>query len=536
MENFEILIIIITLLIALLAIAEKFRLPHPVFLVLCGLAIGFVPSIPQMTLNPEVVFFIFLPPILFDAASHTSWHDFRAEIKPISTLAIALVFFTTITVAITTYFLIPGFSWPLAFVLGAIVSPPDAVAATSITKGLGLNKRVITILEGESLVNDASALVAYRLAIAAIGTGAFVFWHAGLNFLIVTVGGIAAGLVIGYGMITIQKRVLNSSIISTSLTLLTPFLVYLTAERLHTSGVLAVVTTGLMMSWRASEVYTYQARIRNKAVWDTLIFLLNGFVFILIGLQFPLILDDLHAYSTGQLFIYAFMVSAVTILVRILWVFAAAFSPFAKKAGIGGVDIGNNTWKNVMIVAWTGTRGVVSLATALALPLTIADGTAFPHRSLILFLAFVVIFVTLVIQGLSLPLLIRILGVKNIQNPQEEDLQLKLFMATHAVSFIEEEFPYEIDEHLKSRLKNRYTDLIDTLSKNKEERPLSGPQRLPGTSPFQNAQREVQKFERKLLNQLHKEGSFNQSAIRRVEQELDLSELQFDRARNKKKR
>lgn len=532
MENFEVLIIVITLLIALLAIAERFNFPHPVFLVLCGLAIGLIPSLPLMTLNPEVVFFIFLPPILFDAASHMSWHDFKAEIRPISTLAIALVFFTTITVAVTTYFLIPGFSWPLAFVLGAIVSPPDAVAATSITKGLGLNRRVITILEGESLVNDASALVAYRLAIAAIGTGAFVFWQAGLNFLIVTLGGIAAGLVIGYGMITVQKRVLNNSIISTSLTLLTPFLVYLTAERLHTSGVLAVVTTGLMMSWRASEVYSYQTRIRNKAVWGTLIFLLNGFIFILIGLQFPLVLNDLHAYSTGQLLAYAFMVSAVTILVRILWVFAAAFSPFAKKTAGGG----NNTWKNVMIVAWTGTRGVVSLATALALPLTIADGTVFPHRSLILFLAFVVIFVTLVIQGLSLPLLIRILGVKNIQNSQEEDQRLRLLMATHAVNFIEEEFPYEIDDHLRSRLKNRYTDLIETLSKNKEERHSSGPQRLTRVSPFQSAQREVQKFERKLLNQLHKEGSFSQSAIRRVEQELDISELQFDRARNKKKR
>lgn len=301
MGNFEILIIIIAILVALLAIAERFRLPQSVLLVLSGLAIGFIPSIPQVTLNPEVVFFIFLPPILFDASSHMSWRDFRMEIKPISTLAIALVFFTTITVAITTHLLIPGFPWAFAFVLGAIVSPPDAVAATSITKGLGLNRRVVTILEGESLVNDASALIAYRMAIAAISTGAFVMWDAALNFSFIVLGGIVVGLLTGYIFMTILKKVAENSIIATSLTLLVPFLAYLAAERLHTSGVLAVVTVGLMMSWRASEVYSYQTRIRNKAVWDTLIFLLNGFIFILIGLQFPLILNDLETYSVGQI-------------------------------------------------------------------------------------------------------------------------------------------------------------------------------------------------------------------------------------------
>jgi Na+/H+ antiporter len=534
MGNFEILIIIIAILVALLAIAEHFRLTQSVLLVLSGLAIGFIPSIPQVTLNPEVVFFIFLPPILFDASSHMSWRDFRMEIKPISTLAIALVFFTTITVAITTHLLIPGFPWAFAFVLGAIVSPPDAVAATSITKGLGLNRRVVTILEGESLVNDASALIAYRMAIAAIGTGAFVMWDAALNFSFIVLGGIVVGLLTGYIFMTILKKVADNSIIATSLTLLVPFLVYLAAERLHTSGVLAVVTVGLMMSWRASEVYSYQTRIRNKAVWDTLIFLLNGFIFILIGLQFPLTLNDLETYSVGQLTIYALAVSIVTILVRILWVFAAAFSPFASSGKKRSIDTQSNTWKNVMIVAWTGTRGVVSLATALALPLTV-DSAPFPHRSLILFLAFTVIFATLVVQGLSLPLLVKVLGVKNLSDPDQEEHALRLLMANNVIRFIEEEFPYEITTELKQRLKDRYIVLIDALAKNGNEQHALA-QRLPKISEFSSAQLEVQKFERTLLAQLHKDGTFNQSVIRRIEQELDTTKLQFDRAHKRKKR
>lgn len=533
MENFEILIVVLMLLIALLAIADRFKLPHSVLLVLTGLGVAFIPSIPEVALNPDVVFFIFLPPILYDAASNTSWHDFKAEAWPISTLAIALVFFTTIAVAISTHFLIPGFTWPLAFVLGAIVSPPDAVATTSITKGLGLNRRVTTILEGESLVNDASALIAFRLSIAAIGTAGFVYWQAGINFLIIGCGGIAIGLVIGYLVIVIHRWVVNNSIISTSLTLITPFIAYLFAERLHTSGVLAVVTTGLMMSWRASEIYSYQTRIRNKAVWDTVIFLLNGFVFILIGLQLRSIVDDLEMYSLRQLLLYGSMVSLVTIAVRVLWVFTAAFSPIIRNSA-SKRNNDHDTWKNVMIVAWTGTRGIVSLATALALPLTLTDGSEFPNRSLILFLAFVVIFVTLVVQGLSLPLLIKLLRIKSSHNEDEEERELRVLMANQVVNFIDVDFPYDIADELKSQLKSRYLQLIETLSNDKNQHSISR-HRPTGVSEFLMAQPAIQNFERKLLIQLHKEGSFNQATIRRVEQELDLAELQLRRINKAKK-
>jgi Na+/H+ antiporter len=538
MQNFATLIIVLTALIALLAAADKFRLPNPVLLVVAGLCIGFIPSMPGISLNPDVVFLIFLPPILYDAASNTSWHDFKSEIKPISTLAIALVIFTTGAVAIASHTMIPGFTWPLAFVLGAIVSPPDAVAATTVTKGLGLNKKVITILEGESLVNDASALITYRFAIAAIGTGTFIFWEAGIDFLLVVVGGILIGVVIGYIFILIHKRILDNSIISTSLSLLTPFVAYLTAEQIHTSGVLSVVSAGLVISWRAPDVFSYQTRIRNRAVWDTIIFLLNGFIFILIGLQLKSILADLGQYSLGELIFYGFIVSVVTVLVRILWVFAAAFSPVGriltrKRNKSDLVD--NNTWKNVLIVAWTGTRGVVSLATALALPLTI-NGDAFPNRSLILFLAFVVIFVTLVIQGLSLPLLIKLLKVKPPPDPHGEERELRLLMAHNVINFIDEGFPIEINEPTRSQIRKQYKELIETLSVKDNNQQLAISEEQKAFSPLHDllkAQAEIHKFERKLLIGFHKAGNFNQATIRKLEQKLDLEQLLSSRVRKK---
>jgi CPA1 family monovalent cation:H+ antiporter len=538
MQNFEIIIIVFAVLIGLLAIADKMKVPNPVLLVIAGLSLGFIPSLPSLALNPEVVFLLFLPPILYDAASHTSWHDFKSEIRPISTLAIALVFFTTMAVGIVCYFFIPGFTWPLAFVLGAIVSPPDAVAATGITKGLGLNKRVITILEGESLVNDASALIAFRFAIAAITTGSFILWKAGIDFLLVTTGGVLAGIAIGYLFILIHKRILNNSIISTSLTLLTPFISYMTAEHIHTSGVLAVVSTGLMISWRAPEIFSYQTRLRNRAVWDTVIFLLNGFIFILIGLQLPSILTDLGDYGMGELITYGLLVSGVTIAVRILWVFGAAYSPIARKRTNEGRDADGDTWKNVLIVAWTGTRGVVSLATALALPLTLSDGSSFPQRSLILFLAFVVILMTLVIQGLSLPLLIKMLGVKPHREHKDEERELRLLMAGSVINFIENDFPDTINEQLKTQIKRRYKEITETLSKELDNSGTarSSPEKpLSDVSPLLSAQKEINKFQRQLLLSFHKEGAFDQASIRRLEQELDHEELQLGRLAKKKR-
>lgn len=540
MQYFEGVILIFTILVALSAIADKVKFPFPILLVITGAIVGVIPGFPLLILDPEVVFLLFLPPLLYDAASHTSWHDFRAEILAISTLAITLVFFTTITVALAAHYFIPGFSWPLAFALGAIVSPPDAVAASSITKGLKLNKRVVTILEGESLVNDASALIAYRFAIVAIATGSFVFWQAGLQFLLLVCGGIVSGVITGYIFILTHKKITHNSIVSTSLTLLTPFISYILAEQFHASGVLAVVSAGLFISWRSPQIFSYQTRMRSKSVWDTLIFILNGFIFLLIGQQLPAVLRELEKYSIALLLLYGLIISIVVIIVRIMWVFATAYSQniiWNKRKPADFKDILDervNTWRNVLIVAWTGTRGIVSLATALALPLTLVGGRPFPQRSLILFLTFVVIFVTLVVQGLSIPLLIRILGVRPASRPYKEEQELQLFLAQSIIYFIENEFPIDLDEKLKEQVKARYEVTISQLQKEIEddsERRIrqEGHKSPIPLAPILAAQVEISKFRRELLIRLHKEGSFNNQTIRKLEQELDQDDLRLNR-------
>jgi len=538
MDEFKVVIFLMAILISLTAIVNKKRFPFPILLVAAGLVIGFVPQLPDLGLDPDVVFIIILPPLLYDAASKTSWHEFKTSIRPISALAITLVFFTTVVVAITAHYLIPGFSWPLAFVLGAVVSPPDAVAASGIIKGLGLNKKVITILEGESLVNDASALIAYRYAVTAVTTGTFIFWKAGLQFLLVAGVGILIGIIVGYLFVLAHKKIENNAVVETSLTLLAPYVSYLAAEQFHMSGVLAVVTTGLVISWRAPEVFSYHARIRIKGVWETLVFLLHGFVFILIGLQLPSIIKDLGNYPFSEILGYGLLISAVTIIVRIIWVFAGVSSQtfFQKKKkttdDLSASDNQDSTWKNVLVVAWTGTRGVISLAAALALPLLLEDGTPFPKRHSIIFLAFVVIFITLVVQGLSLPLLIRWLKIKPQDNTIEEEKELQLYLANSTLNFIEQEFPIQLDDKLQEQLKKKYelqiNDLTKEIRRHKKAKRNDEEVKAPPPNDLVNAQLEISKFKRELLVKIHKEGEFSDTAIKKVEQEMDIDELKLE--------
>jgi CPA1 family monovalent cation:H+ antiporter len=430
------------------------------------------------------------------------------------------------------------FTWPLAFLLGAIISPPDAAAASGIIKGLGLNKHVISILEGESLVNDSSALIAYRFALAAAITGSFLFWQAGLQFLLVTGGGIVIGLLVGYVLIVIHKKINNYSIVESSLTLLTPFLSYLAAEQVHTSGILAVVSTGLLLSWRSQEIFSYQTRMRTRVVWDTLLFLLNGFIFILIGLQLPGILKQLTHYKLSSLIGYGLIISVVTILVRMIWVFAGAYSfrLFNRRKEKHNDALPDKDrygdWKNVLIVAWTGTRGVISMASALALPLTFYNGNAFPQRHLIIFVCFVVIFVTLVVQGFSLPLLIRLLQVKPSINEDKEEKELQLYVVNSTLHFIDYEFYPLPEERIRIELIKKYELLavklvkeIGTHTRNEKEEEQFPVRML---TAMQKAQIEIGQFQRKLLLKLHKDGRFSDTAIKQVERDMDIDELKLN--------
>ncbi len=538
MEDFTMVVFIMAIMISINAIANKRKLPYPILLMVAGLLLGFIPQLPELAMDPQVIFVLFIPPLLYDAASKTSWHEFRTSIRPISALAISLVFFTTLFVAVAAYYMIPGFTWPLAFVLGAVVSPPDAVASSGIIKGLGLNKKVITILEGESLVNDASALIAYRYAVAAVTTGTFIFWEAGIQFLLVAGIGIAIGVTTGFLFSLAHKRIENNPVVETSLSLITPFIAYLVAEHFHMSGVLAVVCAGLVIAWRSPEIFSYNARMRTRVVWDSLIFLLHGFVFLLIGLQLPSIIKDLGNYPLMEILGYGLVISLVAIVVRIIWVFSGAYwqSYFQKRkmarSGIANNSIDEDGWKNVLIVAWTGTRGVISLAAALALPLVTGDGSAFPKRHSIIFLAFVVIFVTIVVQGLTLPLLIRWLKIKPPENPDEEHNELKLSLAISTLQFIENELPVRLSKKAEIVLKNKFEGIIDELTKErirykKAKRNEEEIKPIPADALIM-AQVEIHKFQRSLLLKMHKEGKHSDAVIRQVEGELDIYELKVN--------
>ncbi|CAN5548891.1 hypothetical protein BH10BAC2_BH10BAC2_39600 [soil metagenome] len=384
-------------------LSEKLKIPYPIFLVIAGLLISIVTGVPIVKLDPDLVFLIFLPPLLYSAAWNTSWHEFWAAKRPITLLAFGLVIFTAGAVAFISHAMIPDFSLAMGFLLGGIISPPDAIAATSLMQKMKLPKRVVTILEGESLVNDASSLIVFRFALAAILTSQFAFREAAGNFFVVVIMGILIGLAIAHIVYALHRFLPTTPSIDTAITLITPYLMYLIAEHFHYSGVLAVVSGGLFLTFRSQDIFSYDTRLKAVSVWQTLVFLLNGIVFILIGLQLPEIIDGLGNYSITEAITYAVIISLLTILIRLIWIYHGAYIPRFLFKSIREKEA-NPGWKLVFITGWSGMRGVVSLASALAVPLTLNDKiTAFPHRNLILFITFVVILFTLVLQGLSLP-------------------------------------------------------------------------------------------------------------------------------------
>ena len=409
MENYSVVIILMALMIGLSAIADHIRLPYPVLLIVAGITIGFIPAMPVIDLNPEIVFLIFLPPLLYDAAFHISFPTFKENIQTISTLAIGLVFITASGIALVAHYLIPGMTWPLSFVLGAILSATDAVAAMSITKGLGISHKTNTILEGESLINDASALVVYRFSIAAVTGTAFVVWKASLEFLLLMGGGLVVGIIIGKVMGLVLQHLKDNSTVTVSLLLLMPFVTYLIAEHFHVSGVIAVVTLGLLISRLSSKVFPQSLKQQSRSIWEIITFLLNGLIFILIGLQFPYVIKNMEKDQVLVYVYYSFIITVVAFLLRMARVFGQkinlqkAFQQ--KKRRI--TEHALLDFKSSLIISWSGMRGIVSLAIAISLPVTLSDGTAFPQRNAILFISVVVVLITLIGQGVTLPWLVR---------------------------------------------------------------------------------------------------------------------------------
>src|SRR5689334_4359002 len=435
MQLFEVVLFLLLSAVALGWVARHFRFPYPIALVFGGGALGFVPTLPQLAFDPQVLLVLVLPPILYQAALLTSWRDFKANIRPISLLAIGLVLATTLAVGAALKLVVPDIPWAAAFVLGAIVSPPDAVAATAILSRLNIPRRVVTVLEGESLVNDASGLVLYKFAVAATLTGTFSLTEASGQFVAVSVGGIVVGILMAHFFVFIHRH-LGDTFIEVLTTLAVPYIAYIAAESLHVSGVLAVVVAGLVRGRYSPEIVSAEMRVIARSVWNILVFLLNSLVFILIGTQLSEVSKRLAEYSSGQLFIYGALVSVVAIAVRFAWIYLATYLPRVLGIHRTGKEVIPET--EVFIMSWCGMRGIVSLAAALALPLVLDSGNPFPQRDLIVFLTFVVIAVTLVVQGLTLAPLIRALKVGTDWSGHEEERRAKLLLTKAAMTAIDD--------------------------------------------------------------------------------------------------
>ncbi|GAB3432432.1 Na+/H+ antiporter [Niabella aquatica] len=413
MENYTIVLVIMSLMIGASGIADKIKLPAPVLLLLVGIGVGFLPAMPGIELNPEIVMLLFLPPLLYDAAFNISFKDFKTNIHTINTLSVGLVFITTVGIAVVARYLIPDMSWPLAFVLGAILSATDAVAAIGITKGLGLPHKTIAILEGESLVNDASALIAYRFAIAAVTGIAFVWWKASLQFLLVLGGGFLVGMITGVVLAWILRFFRSNDMAIISFMLLMPFVTYLVAEHFEVSGVIAVVILGLSMSRLSRHKFPERIKQQSKNFWDIIIFLLNGFIFLLIGLQFPIVLKKMDPAQIWTYIGYAALITLVALGIRMVRVYLQQFNlqrAFEGKRRISEDALFDS--RTSFIITWSGMRGIVSLAIAIGLPVELGDGTPFPMRNEIIFLSIAVVLFSLLGQGLSLPWVVKKLGKK----------------------------------------------------------------------------------------------------------------------------
>ena len=499
--------------------ARKISAPYPIVMVLGGLALSFVPGIPHFQLNPDMVFLIFLPPLLYSSAWNTSWRDFKANLLTILLLAFGLVGFTVAGVALLAPFVFPGFDWRLGMLLGAVVAPTDAIAATAIARRIGMPERIVDILEGESLVNDATGLLALEFAREIIVQERIPTVSEGLlKLLWLTIGGILVGLVIGWVIEQIERR-LEDATIEITLSILSPYVIYLAAEELHASGVLAVVTAGLYLSVKSATFLSPATRLKLWSVWESLTFILNGLVFVLIGLQFPQIRGSIHEYGLGKIILDGALFSVILILLRLAWVFPGSHISEWFNTRVLKRSPRRPATNQVFVVGWTGMRGVISLAGALALPLVLQDGSPFPFRNAIVLLTFCVIFVTLVLQGLTLPMLVRWLGLAGGDGPNCEELEARRIVATAALTHLT-----GARERDSARNEELYDDLMDHYQSHLASLDLGNQEAAQKHIQYTELSLETLRVERETAILLRNEGRINDTVLRRIERELDLSE------------
>jgi monovalent cation/hydrogen antiporter len=525
MHEAELLLALMVAVAGLSVLARLVDVPYPILLVLGGLVLGFVPGLPEAELPPDVVLVLFLPPLLYLAAFFSSPRELLADLRTISFLALGLVPATMGAVAVTAHTLISGLPWAPAFALGAIVSPTDPLAATAIARRLGVSRRVVTLLAGESLVNDATGLISYRIAVGVAVGGSFVVGEAGLQFVISVAGGIGVGLLVGWIVAEVRRR-LEDPPIEILITVVTGYAAYLPAEEMRVSGVLAVVTAGLYLGWKAPEIASAETRLLGFSFWGVVDYLLNAALFILVGLQLHPILGGVSGRPTLELVGLALVVSTVVIAVRIAWEFTIPYllramdrrpSQVARRIGP----------RERMVIGWSGMRGAVSLAAALALPHEVGPGQPFPERDLLVFLTFGVIFSTLVLQGLTLPALIRRLRVRGDGTEEDQELRGRIGATDAALTRLDELSSEEWtrDETIE-RLRALYQFRRRRLSaragaeedEDYEERSLA----------YQRLVRELLDAQRRAIVRLRNDGTISNDVMHRIEHDLDLEDSRLE--------
>jgi Na+/H+ antiporter len=505
------------------ALACRLRTPYPILLVVAGLLLGFVPGIPRITLNPDIIFFVVLPPLLYAAAWQISWREFSYNLVSIFSLAFGLVTFTVLVVAEVAQWFLPGFDWRMGFALGAVVAPTDAIAATSIARRIGLPQQIVDILEGESLVNDASALLAFEFGVAMLVRGQSPTVISGLlRLTYLAVGGIAIGLLLGVIVNWLERRI-DDGPIEIALSLLTPYAAYLAADSFQASGVLAVVVCGLYLSRRSSDFFSPDVRLQANAVWNSLTFILNGLVFIFIGLQLPYVLAGARDHNLRALLMYGALFSALLILLRLIWMFPGArLSYFIRRRALHHREQLPPA-RQIFIVGWTGMRGVISLAAAIALPHTLENGAPFAQRQLIIFLAFSVILVTLVLQGLTLAPLTRALGLTGVTSRNVEEEEARRLIIETALRRLDEVRKDEKAEFARvyDDLELHYRDRLATLTE--EEADIHSAR----YGRYVELSRELIQVERRTAIRLRNERRINDELLRQLEREMDLAEARL---------
>ncbi len=514
-------LLLLLFVIAFGILARKLGMPYPIVMVIGGLLLSFIPGIPSVNLHPDLIFLVVLPPLLYAAAWNTSWRDFKYNLVSIFSLAFGLVAFTVWGVAVAAPRVFSGFDWRLGFVLGAIVAPTDAIAATSIARRVGLPSRIVDILEGESLINDASGLLALQFATAILVRNQTPTAEEGaLTFAWLIAGGIGIGLLVAWLIARLEERI-NDAPVEIALSILVPYAIYLAADRAHASGVLGVVACGLFLSRRSARFFSASVRLQAWAVWESLIFILNGLVFVLIGLQLHAIRTSIPEYTISQLMMNGAIFTAILILLRLAWAFPGGTISWLVRTRLLHQNERFPRLSYFFIIGWTGMRGVVSLAAALALPAMLDDGRPFPHRGLVVSLTFSAIFVTLVLQGLTLPPIIHALGLAGAEGPNCEEDEARRIIIETALEHLKESKEKDDEEfaELYEDLAQHYSQRLATLGESNGNTPA-----LASHDRHIALSLETLRVERDTAIRLRNEGRINDEVLRRIERELDLSE------------